>query len=313
MKKILEYIKFESIKRILKDVLTKRVLAIVLFSIVVIIFILSIMKLINKSKFQKATNYSANELENLRNNKIIEQQIEEEQKAKQEEEKNKKYQPLSESEIEEVEHIYKHSEPKRVFLTFDDGPTKQVTPYILNLLKQENIKANFFVLGLRVKENPEIVKQEYEAGHFIGNHGYSHEYSSIYESVNSVFTEFGQTNRLIRQAIGNDKFNTLVFRFPGGLAGGKYNDLKLEAAQKLKENGVANVDWNALTNDAGGAKTKEALLKNFYETIEDKTSVVLLMHDAADKILTYEVLPEIISYFRDNGFEFKTISDIIGR
>ena len=169
------------------------------------------------------------------------------------------------------------------------------------------------MLGLRVKENPEIVKQEYEAGHFIGNHGYSHEYSSIYESVNSVFTEFGQTNRLIRQAIGNDKFNTLVFRFPGGLAGGKYNDLKLEAAQKLKENGVANVDWNALTNDAGGAKTKEALLKNFYETIEDKTSVVLLMHDAADKILTYEVLPEIISYFRDNGFEFKTISDIIGR
>ena len=83
--------------------------------------------------------------------------------------------------------------------------------------------------------------------------------------------------------------------------------------QKLNENGIGNVDWNALTNDADGAKTKDAIMENFYKTVKDKTSVVLLMHDAADKILTYETLPEIIKYFKENGYQFQTMFDAVGR
>lgn len=290
-----------------------RILVVFIFLIISILFISSALNKSMNIKSKSSTDKNAEEFNNYKNNEIIEQAILEEKRAKEEEEIKRKYQPLTEEEISKVDHIYSYSEPKRVFLTFDDGPTKQVTPYILDLLQQENIKANFFVIGSRVKENPELVNREFNEGHFIGNHGYSHNYSLIYQSTEALFSEFGETNRLIRNAIGNNNFNTLVFRFPGGLAGGKYNDMKKEIAEKLKENGVANVDWNALTNDAAGAKTKEALLNSFYETTKDKTSIVLLMHDAADKILTYEVLPEIISYFRENDYEFKTISDIIGR
>ncbi len=136
---------------------------------------------------------------------------------------------------------------------------------------------------------------------------------SIYSSVDSVFDEYNRTNDLIKKAVGNDKFESLIFRFPGGLVGGPYNDLKMEAAAKLKENGIANVDWNALTSDADNAKTKEAIMESFYKTIENETSIVLLMHDAPDKILTYETLPDIIKYLKDNGYEFKTMYDMLER
>ena len=75
-----------------------------------------------------------------------------------------------------------HSENKRVFLTFDDGPSETVTIPILETLKNEGIKATFFVLGSRVELYPELVKKEYDEGHYIASHGYSHEYSKIYQS-----------------------------------------------------------------------------------------------------------------------------------
>ncbi len=76
-----------------------------------------------------------------------------------------------------------HSNEKVVYLTFDDGPSKTVTPLLLDLLKQEDIKATFFVLGARAKSNPDLIKREYNEGHFIANHGYSHVYGSIYGST----------------------------------------------------------------------------------------------------------------------------------
>ena len=109
------------------------------------------------------------------------------------------------------------------------------------------------------------------------------------------------------------EYNSHLFRFPGGLTGGKYSTIKSDAANLLYQNGIGNIDWNALTNDAEGADTKEKIMQNFYETIQNKTSVVLLMHDASNKILTYESLPDIIKYFKDNGYEFQTIYQYLGR
>lgn len=188
-----------------------------------------------------------------------------------------------------------------------------VTPYILDLLKQEDIKATFFILGYRAEISPELVKREYEEGHFVANHGYSHKYSQIYAKVENVIEEYERTNQIIRNALGNQNYNSLVFRFPGGSIGGQYNNLKSEAKQALRDRGIASLDWNALTKDAEGANTKEKLLQNFYETTQNKSSIVLLMHDAADKILTYEVLPEIISWAKENGYEFKNLYDVLER
>lgn len=278
--------------------------------ILLILLIIITYKLIIKNIIKNESNNYATVLYQTKQNEILEEQ----ERIRAEEERNeKRYAKLSSEDIDKFDKIYRHSDVKRVFLTFDDGPSKTVTPLILDLLKKEDVKANFFVLGSRVEQNPEILKRIYNEGHFIGNHGYSHKYSKIYESVDSVLNEYNVTNQIIKRVLNNDKFESLVFRFPGGVHGGYYNDLKLEAANKLKENGIANVDWNALTNDAAGATTKEAIMENFYNTTENMTSIVLLMHDAPDKILTYECLPDIIHYLKDNGYKFETMYDAINR
>lgn len=279
----------------------KVVLAILIFILIILIIVTSI-KLVKMYQVSKSVAEYNNWIEKINEQKLIE-----------EEENKKRYILLNNEELSAMEKIYSHQENKRVFLTFDDGPSKTVTPYILDLLKQENIKANFFVLGLKGETYPDLVKREYDEGHFIGNHGYSHKYSYIYSSTQTVLEEYNKTNQIIRDALDNQNYNSLVFRFPGGSSGGPYNDIKKEAKEVLKQNGIASVDWNALTNDAIGTPTKEKIMETFYNTVQNKTSVVLLMHDAADKILTYECLPEMIKYFKDNGYEFKTLYDIIGR
>lgn len=279
-----------------------KVSLVILILVLIILIIMTSIKVVTMYKVSKGVNEY-----NLWINKINEEQA-----IKEEQEKNR-FLPLNEEEINSINSIYKHQDNKRVFLTFDDGPSKTVTPYILDLLKQENVKATFFVLGTKVEANPDLVKREYEEGHFIGNHGYSHKYRDIYSSTQAVLDEYNKANNIIATALGIPNYNSLVFRFPGGSSGGPYHDLKQEAKQTLKENGIASLDWNALTNDAIGSPTKEKIMETFYNTVQDKTSIVLLMHDASDKILTYECLPEMIKYFKDNGYEFKTMYDVIGR
>ena len=209
-----------------------------------------------------------------------------------------------------ISKIYE-SKSKRVFLTFDDGPSKTVTLPILDILKEEDVKATFFVLGSRVELYPSIVKRAYEEGHFIANHGYSHMYSQIYSSVDSVLEEYNKTNKAIRKAIGKKKYNSHLFRFPGGSIGGKYADLKKAAIKKLDEKDIAYVDWNALTGDSEGKKDPEELIAYLQETMEEKNSLVVLMHDAGNKEITYETLPEIIKILKERGYEFKNFYEII--
>lgn len=285
-----------------KKINKKKVILAILIVILIILIILTSVKITQMYKIEKNINEY-----NLWINKINEE------KALKEKEEQEKFKPLNEEEIESINNIYKHQENKRVFLTFDDGPSNSVTPYILDLLKQENIKATFFVLGTKVEKNPELIKREFDEGHYIANHGYSHKYSEIYNNPQSVLDEYNKANDAIKNALCNPNYNSLVFRFPGGSSGGQYHDLKQQAKELLKQNGIASLDWNALTNDAAGADTKEKIMSNFYETIKNKTSIVILMHDASDKILTYECLPEIIKYFKDNNYSFQTLYDVIGR
>ena len=225
-------------------------------------------------------------------------------------ENNKNTPVLTQKGKENMSQIYK-SDKKRVFLTFDDGPSKTVTIPILDLLKQEKIKATFFVLGSRVELYPDIVKREYEEGHYIANHGYSHMYSQIYSSVQSVLDEYNKTNDAVRKAIGVKEYNSHLFRFPGGVPGGRYAQLKKEAVAELDKNNIAHVDWNALTGDAEGKTTVDELVAELQKTMGEKNSLVILMHDAGNKKTTYEALPTVISMLREKGYEFKSFYDII--
>ena len=140
--------------------------------------------------------------------------------------------------VERVSHIY-NSDYRRVFLTFDDGPSKSVTIPILDILKQNNVKATFFVLGSNAERYPEIVKRAYQEGHYIANHSFTHVYSNIYSSPQAVLDEYNRTEIAIKNAIGDQTYNSRVFRFPGGTSGGKYANIKAELPKVLNGLGIA--------------------------------------------------------------------------
>lgn len=225
-------------------------------------------------------------------------------------EEPKQYIPvMTEKGMENIQHIYSSGE-KIAYLTFDDGPSIDVTELILDLLKEENIKATFFVLGSRAEEYPDVVKREYEEGHYIGNHGYSHKFNKIYSSAEALLQEYEKTEKIIADILEIEDYKTHLFRFPGGSVGG-YDNVKKEAKKLLNDNNIAYLDWNALTRDSEGKFTKEQLLNNFKITVKNKNSLVILNHDANGKILTYEVLKDIIAYLKQEGYTFGDMRDLI--
>ena len=267
--------------------INKRNSIIIAFLLVLLIMFIIVIREINRNKkIQEFYVSYEDQIEHVKGNK---QANTEKQKAEEEANKMAKLPQLTEEAKNNLANIY-HSENKRVFLTFDDGPSQTVTPVILDTLKRENIKATFFLLGSRVELSPDIVKREYEEGHYLASHGYSHVYSQIYASPQSVLDEYNKSIILIKNAIGVQEYEPHLFRFPGGYIGGKYAKV---------------------TSDSAGAKTIEEFIAELEKTVPKHNSVVVLMHDAGNKTATAEALPTIIQYFRERGFEFENFYSII--
>lgn len=218
---------------------------------------------------------------------------------------------LNEEQYNKLLNIYAPTEEKVVYLTFDDGPSPNITPLILDLLKQEGIKATFFILGSNATYHPELVQRAYNEGHYIANHGFTHRYSEIYENPETILNDYYQCNQALKNALNNQNYESKVYRYPGGSTGGRYHDTKAEGKNLLRENNIAYLDWNALTCDAEGTPTKESIMENLYKTVGEKNSVVLLMHDSSSKILTYETLPDVIAFFKERGYTFKNLYDVL--
>ena len=288
----------------------KNLIFIVCILLICVILIITGTEIVDNRRSKKIYLSYLEQVQNVENEAEERERLAKEQELKKQEELRKKSPQLTEEGKNNIANIYK-SETKRVFLTFDDGPSSNVTPIVLDTLKAENIKATFFLLGGRVELNPELVKREFDEGHYLASHGYSHVYSQIYASPQSVLDEYNNCRAAIRNAIGMADYNPHLFRFPGGYWGGKYADIKKEAATLLDENNIAHIDWNALTSDAAGAKTTEEFIAELDKTVPKHNSVVVLMHDAGGKKATAEALPTIISYFRNQGFEFDNFYSII--
>lgn len=181
-----------------------------------------------------------------------------------EEKKEIKLPIYSEEAKERMKTIYDNTGDEKIaYLTFDDGPSEKITPQILETLKNEDVKATFFLLGSRVELYPELVKREFEEGHYIANHGYSHVYTSVYASAQSVLDEYNKTEEKIREALQIPEYSSHLFRFPGGSEGGKYKKIKNDAKGLLEENNVAFINWNCLTNDSVGKPTYESIINDF--------------------------------------------------
>lgn len=242
---------------------------------------------------------------------IIEYQKEQEEIKKQKEaERQAKIPKLTNEGKENLKNIY-HSENKRAFLTFDDGPS-QNTNDILNILKNNNIKATFFVLGSQVEVFPETTNRIYNEGHYIANHGYSHKYSTIYQSPEQILNEYNQCNQIVANTIKVPEYNSHLFRFPGGFVGGKYAKIKADSLPLLEQNNILYVDWNSLTGDSEKVNpTEEYLMDNLQKTTQGKNSLVILMHDSQAKRVTVDFLPKVIEYLTQQGYEFDNFYSVI--
>lgn len=198
---------------------------------------------------------------------------------------------------------------KTAYLTFDDGPTKSVTPLVLDVLRKYNVKATFFQLGKLIEANSDIAYRVYEEGHLLANHSYAHEYSELYASEDAFIAEIEKTQALITDIVGNDEIK--LFRFPGGsYNAGSYGEKKQTYKKALEAKGYFWCDWNALSKDAEGAKKDAAeLLECVKETVGTQEDVVILMHDANGKKATAEALGSVIEYLTEQGYEFRRLDN----
>ncbi|SCZ02047.1 polysaccharide deacetylase family protein [Alkaliphilus peptidifermentans] len=210
--------------------------------------------------------------------------------------------------IEDLEiPIVNDENAKIAYLTFDDGPSIKVTPYILDILKEQNIQATFFVIGSLAEKHPDMLLRMQEEGHLISNHTYTHDYKAIYSTPQSLINELRKTDEMLEGILG-DQYKSKIIRFPGGSFGEKLKPHR----QAVKEAGYFSVDWNVLTGDAEGKNVSvERQLDRIKETLESKKRAVILMHDSSNKETTIEALPEIIQHLNSQGYVFKTLTDYV--
>ncbi|MCP2730734.1 polysaccharide deacetylase family protein [Limnofasciculus baicalensis] len=190
-------------------------------------------------------------------------------------------------------------ENKVVALTFDDGPWPVTTSEILNILKKNNAKATFFVVGRNVSNYPQLMGQIVADGHGVGNHTWSHEYHN--HSPASAASEIDKTNDIIYKTTG---VKTSLFRPPGGFL---HNGLVASAHQKKN----AVIMWSADSSDwKGGRITVQRLTANVLG--ETQPGGIVLMHDGGgDRSHTVKALPELITKLREQGYKFVTVSELL--
>lgn len=211
---------------------------------------------------------------------------------------------ISDSMKEKIANLTKRDE-KIAYLTFDDGPTLKATGKILDILKQEDVKATFFVVGKHVKEHPKLVKRAYDEGHYIANHGYNHNNRTLYKNADSFISEVKNTDLEIGKAIGIEDYCSHIFRFPNGYMSANNKAKKKEATKLLTDMNYTYIDWNCLNNDSVKKYSHNQLLKNLKKTAKNKGTLIILMHDTNDVNDTASILKDSIEFLKDQGYEFQ--------
>lgn len=178
---------------------------------------------------------------------------------------------------------------RRVYLTFDDGPSAN-TDRILDILAQYGVKATFFVVGKNgyTEQYQRIVKE----GHTLGMHSYSHRYSEIYASLDAYKEDLTKLHDFLYELTGED---CKIVRFPGGSSNTISKVNMQELIHYLNQESMVYFDWNVSSGDASGEnKDANQIARNVLDQIDKYNNVVILFHDATGKSTTVDALSEII-------------------
>lgn len=199
-------------------------------------------------------------------------------------------------------------EPRKngvIYLTFDDGPRSGTTDIILNILKEEGVKATFFVTN---SGPDDLIKRAYNEGHTIGLHTASHDYSVVYASVDSYFSDLEMVSSRVERITGE---KSKIIRFPGGSSNTisrRYSPgIMSTLTTEVLNRGYRYYDWNIDSRDAEGGRYNADDIYQFVTSSlsHDKVNMVL-MHDI--KVTTKDCLRKIIQYGKANGYTFEAIS-----
>ncbi|MBP0724398.1 glycosyltransferase [Bacillus sp. RG28] len=207
--------------------------------------------------------------------------------------------------------VQRYGQPKgkQVVLTFDDGPDPTYTPQILDILDKYHVKADFFVIGQNAENNPSIIKREYNSGDEIGNHTFTHPNVATVSSFETKL-QLNATQRLIEELTGH---STTLFRAPYEADAEPYLASELVPIIRAQELNYTMVGEKVDPEDWARPPVKE-IVNNVLTPIYNGDGHIILLHDAGgDRTNTVKALPIIIENLQKHGYQFVTVSDLLGK
>lgn len=197
------------------------------------------------------------------------------------------------------------NEKKIAYMTFDDGPS-EITPLILDTLKEKGIKATFFLIGNEMTpEREEIIYRIIDEGHVIGVHTQSHKKNDLYSSFDNFFKDFEAAQSKIEEVTGKE---VKLHRYPWGSANNFLAPLFRSITAELQERGIKSFDWNATGEDSlndgiCGAQIKANIAKTYGRYVDP----IILLHDGNTNKNTALILGDVIDMIREDGYAFDTL------
>ncbi|HKX87185.1 MAG TPA: polysaccharide deacetylase family protein [Flavobacterium sp.] len=186
---------------------------------------------------------------------------------------------------------------RKIYLTFDDGPTPQVTEWTLDILKKENIKATFFCIGKNIETHPDIFEKVINDGHAIGNHTFNHR--NGWKTKTKEYLENIEQCENTIQNNGSKKQKAKLFRPP-------YGKVTVKQSAKLRKAGYRIIMWDILTADFDTTVSPEKCLENAIQKVESGS--IIVFHDSLKAKTNLEyALPKAIKFLKEKGFVFDSI------
>lgn len=208
--------------------------------------------------------------------------------------------------IDDKEYDQTQIKGKKVYLTFDDGPS-QNTEKVLEILKEYDVKATFFVIGKTDDFSKKMYKKIYDSGHTLAMHSYTHQYQTIYKTLGAYKKDLTQLSDLLYDVTGE---RPKYVRFPGGSSNTVSKISMKEVIRYVDDQGLKYFDWNVINGDATGKKlTEKQMVSNVISGVNTYENSVVLMHDCAGKEMTVETLPEVLKRLKKMKTTILPIND----
>lgn len=208
--------------------------------------------------------------------------------------------------VNQKENLAGPNDVHKVYLTFDDGPSSN-TAQILDILKENEVKATFFVIGREDEESKALYRRIVDEGHTLAMHSFTHKYSTLYSSVEAFEEDFSRIQNYLYEVTGKE---SLFYRFPGGSSNRVSSKNMKEFISFLNRQQITYFDWNVSSGDATSqAYAPEELIDNVMEDVVKYKTSVVLMHDSETKASTVKALGPMIQKLKDMEAELLPIDE----